>query len=188
LRHDAPLLAEQPVEEARLPDVRPADDREPRLVEVRRRLGPLRQQLDDTVEQVAGPTPVERGDPHRLTEPQSVEPCYLRQVAGIPCAIAARRPNKRLTRVDLPTFWRPTTAIFGTLMERAPARVGGSGRSPSEGWRRRRGSPYRSRPPPAVAWAGWCVRPAGRVPRARLRCRPSERGSARGRVARSASP
>src|SRR5439155_15842076 len=83
LRHDAPLLAKQPVEEARLPDVRPADDREPRLVEVRRRLGPLRQQLDDTVEQVAGPTPVERGDPYRLTEPQSVEPCDLRQVGGL---------------------------------------------------------------------------------------------------------
>src|SRR5207247_8014424 len=73
LGYDASLLADQPVEEARLPDVRTADDREPRLFEVRFRLDPLRQQLDDTVEQVAGSGPIECGDPHRLAEPQSVE-------------------------------------------------------------------------------------------------------------------
>ena len=229
LRDDAALLPDEPVEQARLPDVRPADDREPRLGRAgsvaARRVG---QQRDDAVEQVArspgraarrprtarraragGTRPRRRrprsasalfatsstgrrrarsrrassasssvipacdvddeqdqvglGDgslgllgrerldaagaaagtrpcrPGRTRRPRHVASSSSRSrvTPGVSCAIAARRPNSRFTRVDFPTFCRPTTAIAGcALTSHAPASARGRRRAPRRGSRR----------------------------------------------------
>ena len=81
-----------------------------------------------------------------------------RVTPGSSCAIAARLPNRRFTRVDLPTFWRPTIAICGTraLTTRPPAR---SRRARSQGRVERlvdrRGRSCRSRWRPAPARGGF---------------------------------
>ena len=71
--HDHPLLADQAVEQGRLADVGPADERhrEHLLAVVGGELGLVLgfgQQLDQGVEQVAGPEAVQRADRVRLTE------------------------------------------------------------------------------------------------------------------------
>jgi hypothetical protein len=63
LEHDRALLPHQPVEQARLADVRPADDREPRLLRLHSLFRLLvGQDGNELVEQVARTPPVQRGD------------------------------------------------------------------------------------------------------------------------------
>ena len=74
LRDDHPLLAEQRVQERRLADVRPAEDRDAdRLVADRRLSLAPGQPRDDLVEQVAGAVAVERRERHRVAEAEPVE-------------------------------------------------------------------------------------------------------------------
>ena len=55
---DHPLLGHQVVEQRRLPHVRPADDGEPSLL-FHLRFGTLRDQVQDAVEELAGPSTME---------------------------------------------------------------------------------------------------------------------------------
>jgi hypothetical protein len=83
LEHDRALLSHQAVEERRLPDVRPADEREPGLM-LRSRLGAFgRQERDDPVEQVAGSSPVETGHRNRLPQAERREDPRFRLVTGV---------------------------------------------------------------------------------------------------------
>ena len=69
--HDRAVVADQPVEQRRLPHVRPADDRDRERAVVlghRRPVGRSGQRVDERVEQVAAPPPVDRGDRERVAE------------------------------------------------------------------------------------------------------------------------
>src|SRR4029079_13160906 len=71
LRDDRALLADEPVVERRLADVRPTEDRDANRVVAGNRARRLaREQREDLVEQVAGVRAVERGDGERLAEPE----------------------------------------------------------------------------------------------------------------------
>ena len=70
---DHPLLPEQRVQERRLADVRPAEDRDPDRLVAGLRLPLPGQQLDDPVEQVAGAVAVQRRERERVAEPELVE-------------------------------------------------------------------------------------------------------------------
>ena len=73
LRDDHPLLAEQRVEQARLADVRPPEDRDAdRLLPRLGRPAPG-QSRDDRVQQVARAVAVDRRDRDRVAEPEPVE-------------------------------------------------------------------------------------------------------------------
>ncbi len=74
--HDRPLLAQQSIEERRLADVRPADDRHAGLdlLDRRRRLtSALGEARDDLVQQIPYSLPMLRGDFHDRLETQTVE-------------------------------------------------------------------------------------------------------------------
>ena len=70
---DHALLAEQRVQERRLADVRPAEDRDADRLVADDRLGPARQLRHDLVEQVARAVPVQRGERHGVAEAEPVE-------------------------------------------------------------------------------------------------------------------
>ncbi len=74
LEYDRTLLTYQTVEQARLADVRTADDREPGLLDLRLDLTlRLGQHSDDAIEQVAGAPAVERRDAQRLAQTEGME-------------------------------------------------------------------------------------------------------------------
>ena len=70
---DHALFPEERVQERRLADVRAAEDRDPDRLVADRRLVRSRQSRDDLVEQVARAVPVERGERHRVAEPEAME-------------------------------------------------------------------------------------------------------------------
>ena len=81
LAHDGALLFRERVEEARLADVRPPDDRDARVGGLYG-LGRLGGQfLDDRVEEVAGPGPLQRGDGVQIAEAERIELGGLRLAA-----------------------------------------------------------------------------------------------------------
>ncbi len=73
LRDDHPLAADELVEERRLADVRPPEDRDPDRLGADRDLARARQARDDLVEQVAGAVSVQSRERPRLAEPERVE-------------------------------------------------------------------------------------------------------------------
>ncbi len=93
LGHDGAPGAHERVQEARFTDVRPADDRDARVV---RRLGLVdrRQRGDDRVEEVARPGPLERRHRVHLTETELVELRGLRLAA--PRVALVRDDERRL--------------------------------------------------------------------------------------------
>ena len=83
LGDDHALLSDQRVEQARLADVRTAEDRDAdRLLSGLRRAA-ARQPRDDRVQEVAGAVAVDRGDRDRVAEPEAVELERLRLGAGL---------------------------------------------------------------------------------------------------------
>ena len=73
VRDDGALLARQPVQEARLPDVGPADDRDTRFAGLGRLLDRRRELLDDRVQQIARSRPLQRRYREKIAEPELVE-------------------------------------------------------------------------------------------------------------------
>ena len=73
VRDDQPLLPQQRVEQARLADVRPAEDRDADRLVGHRLTPSAGQPLEHGVEQVSSAMPVERGDFYRLTEAERRE-------------------------------------------------------------------------------------------------------------------
>ena len=70
---DHPLLADDRVQQARLADVRPAEDRDPDRVFADARRPGAGQTRDDRVQQVARPVPVQGRERYGLAEPEPVE-------------------------------------------------------------------------------------------------------------------
>ncbi len=80
LAHDGALATDQRVQEARLPDVRPTNDRDVRIG--RRLFFLLRgKAFDDRVQQVARPVALDRGDRERISQSERIELRRLRFTA-----------------------------------------------------------------------------------------------------------
>ena len=93
---DHALRAEERVQQRRLADVRPSEDRDPDRLFADLRRPDSRQLLDDLVEQVAGAVAVQRGERERVAEPELVELDRLEVAPGIVDLV--RQHDHRLLR------------------------------------------------------------------------------------------
>ena len=132
LGDDRPLLAEQLVQQARLADVRPAEDRDADRLVADRGLGGAGQRRDDRVEQVAGAVAVQRGERDRVAEPEPVELERVHVAARVVDLV--REQEHRLVRA---------------AQDRGQLLVAGRDARPARRRRRGRGRPRRSPPAPA---------------------------------------
>ena len=132
LADEHPLLAQDPIDERRLPDVRTADNRNPRFRLFRFLLFrlALRQPLDHLVEEVADPLPVLRGNLHDGVEPELVEierPRLCALVVGLVDRNDDRTPFRAHSFRDFEVRWHQPFASIddkhkdGRVFERAPA-------------------------------------------------------------------
>ena len=112
LADDGALAPDQRVEEARLADVRPTDDRD---VGIRRRLvGLLRgQMLDDRIEEISRSVSLDRGDGIHVAQPELVELGGLRLAA----------PRVRLVRDEQDRLATAAELIGDVVLDRKDPRL-----------------------------------------------------------------
>ena len=82
IRDQDAVLPGELVQQRRLADVRPADDREARDHVIRNRFAEIRKRLDKTIEQISGIASVQRRDRQGLTQAKRPEMCKIQLDGG----------------------------------------------------------------------------------------------------------